>query len=174
MDLAKFPNEKSYRAGEFRRSGMTSVHAFVTRRAIARFNVNKLNKVGNNQWITNSTRKISKLLSIETRYCAGLALSLPGSMLAYLLSKALGSGDRTSVVFGDNIVDDRGTDQGKAARILRNLRNRAFEASDEKLAIALGRPLDEVTGWSVGSELIDDDVVMKARGIAMHRGVRVE
>lgn len=102
---------------------------------------------------------------------AGIGL---GSMLAYLLSKALGSGDRTSVVFGDNIVDDRGTDQGKAARILRNLRNRAFEASDEKLAIALGRPLDEVTGWSVGSELIDDDVVMKARGIAMHRGVRVE
>ena len=102
---------------------------------------------------------------------AGLGL---GSMLAYLLSKALGSGDRTSVVFGDNIVDDRGTDQGKAARILRNLRDRAFEASDEKLAIALGRPLDEVTGWSVGSELIDDDVVMKARGIAMHRGVRVE
>ncbi len=102
---------------------------------------------------------------------AGIGL---GSMLAYLLSKALGSGDRTSVVFGDNIVDDRGTDQGKAARILRNLRDRAFEASDEKLAIALGRPLDEVTGWSVGSELIDDDVVMKARGIAMHRGVRVE
>ena len=102
---------------------------------------------------------------------AGIGL---GSMVAYLLSKVLASGDRASIVFGDNIVDDRGTDQVKAARILRNLRDRAFEASDEKLAIALGRPLDEVTGWSVGSELIDDDVVMKARGIAMHRGVRVE
>ncbi|MEP6719789.1 MAG: hypothetical protein ABJB21_11625 [bacterium] len=102
---------------------------------------------------------------------AGIGL---GSMLAYLLSKALGSGDRTPTIFGDNIVDDRGTDQRKAAKILLNLRDRAFEASDEKLAIALGRPLDEVTGWSAGSELIDDDVVMKARGIAMHRGVRVE
>lgn len=102
---------------------------------------------------------------------AGIGL---GSVLAYLLSRALGSADRTSTVFGDNIVDDRGTDQGKAAKILRNLRDRAFEASDEKLAIALGRPLEEVTGWSAGSELIDDDVVMKARGIAMHRGVRVE
>ncbi len=102
---------------------------------------------------------------------AGIGL---GSMLAYLLSRALGSGDRTSEIFGDNIVDDRGTDQGKAAKILRNLRDRAFEASDEKLAVALGRPLDEVTAWGVGSELIDDDVVMKARGIAMHRGVRVE
>ncbi|MFN2499414.1 MAG: hypothetical protein ABR557_10035 [Pyrinomonadaceae bacterium] len=102
---------------------------------------------------------------------AGIGL---GSVLAYLLSRALGSGDRTSELFGDNIVDDRGTDQGEAAKILRNLRDRAFEASDEKLAVALGRPLEEVTGWGAGSELIDDDVVMKARGIAMHRGIRVE
>ncbi len=102
---------------------------------------------------------------------AGIGL---GSMLAYLLSRALGTGARTSEILGDNIVDDRGTDQGKAAKILRNLRDRAFEASDEKLAVALGRPLDEVTNWGAGSELIDDDVVMKARGIAMHRGVRVE
>ena len=102
---------------------------------------------------------------------AGIGL---GSMLAYLVSRALGRGKKTPQFFGDNIVDDRGTDQEKAAKILRHLRDRAFEASDEKLAVALGRPLDEVTGWSAGSELIDDDVVMKARGIAMHRGVRVE
>lgn len=102
---------------------------------------------------------------------AGVGL---GSLLAYLVSKAFGTAERTQKVFGDNIVDDRGTDQSKAAKILRNLRDRAFEASDEKLAVALGRPVDEVTGWSAGSELIDDDVVMKARGIAMHRGVRVE
>ena len=102
---------------------------------------------------------------------AGVGL---GSLLAYLVSKALGTAERAPKRFGDNIVDDRGTDQGKAAKILRNLRDRAFEASDEKLAVALGRPVDEVTGWSAGSELIDDDVVMKARGIAMHRGVRVE
>jgi hypothetical protein len=31
-----------------------------------------------------------------------------------------------------------------------------------------------VAGWNAGRELIDDDVVMKARGIAMHRGVHVE
>ena len=74
----------------------------------------------------------------------------------------------------EKIVDDRGTTQQKAAKILRNLRDRAFEASDEKLALALGRPLDEVTAWNAGSEIIDDDVVMKARGIAMHRGVLVE
>jgi hypothetical protein len=104
---------------------------------------------------------------------AGIGL---GSILAYLLSKVLGGrAERFSERrFPDHIVDDRGTGQEQAARILRKLRDRAFEASDEKLALALGRPTEEVAGWSAGRELIDDDVVMKARGIAMHRGVHVE
>lgn len=104
---------------------------------------------------------------------AGVGL---GSLLAYLFSKALGARKERSLrrTAADHIVDDRGTGQEKAAQILRNLRDRAFEASDEKLAVALGRPVEEVTAWHAGMELIDDDVVMKARGIAMHRGVRVE
>lgn len=103
---------------------------------------------------------------------AGIGL---GSVLAYLFSKVLSG--RTPEVrrqFPDHVVDDRGTGQDKAAKILRNLRDRAFEASDEKLALALGRPVEEVVGWNAGVELIDDDVIMKARGIAMHRGVHVE
>jgi hypothetical protein len=75
---------------------------------------------------------------------------------------------------GDNVVDDRGTSQDRASQILVNLRDRAFEASDERLALALGRPGEEVAAWQAGTELIDDDVIMKARGIAMHRGVSVE
>ncbi|MBC8029198.1 MAG: hypothetical protein H7Z16_03730 [Pyrinomonadaceae bacterium] len=75
---------------------------------------------------------------------------------------------------GQNVVDDRGTGQDRASQILVNLRDRAFEASDERLALALGRPTEEVTAWQTGRELIDDDVIMKARGIAMHRGVSVE
>jgi hypothetical protein len=102
---------------------------------------------------------------------AGIGL---GSVLAYLLSKVLGRAERGPEFFGDHIVDDRGTGQHEAAKILLNLRNRGFEASDEKLSLALGRPLAEVTGWTTGRELIDDDVVMKARGIAMHRGIHVE
>jgi hypothetical protein len=58
--------------------------------------------------------------------------------------------------------------------MIRNLRDRAFEASDEKLAVALGRPVEEITAWHFGQELIDDDVVMKARGIALNRGVHIE
>ncbi len=99
-----------------------------------------------------------------------------GSALVYLLSKVLGG--RKDVIpqrqVPEHIVDDRGTGQEKAAQILRKLRDRAFEASDEKLAVALGRPIEEVTAWNAGLEVIDDDVVMKARGIAMHRGVHVE
>lgn len=99
-----------------------------------------------------------------------------GSALAYLLSRVLGGRKDVSPLreFPDHIVDDRGTGQEKAAKILRKLRDRAFEASDEKLAVALGRPLEEVTAWNAGQQLIDDDVIMKARGIAMNRGVYVE
>ena len=99
---------------------------------------------------------------------AGLGL---GSAAAYLLSRLF---RRQPTEAPSNIVDDRGTGQEKAAQILRNLRELAFESSDEKLALALGRPVEEVASWDRGAELIDDDVVMKARGIAMHRGVTVE
>ena len=101
---------------------------------------------------------------------AGIGL---GSVVAYLISKALRSQTRAPER-PEHIVDDRGTGQEKAARMLLNLRDRAFEASDEKLAVALGRPVEEIVGWNTGHELIDDDVVMKVRGIAMHRGVHIE
>jgi len=74
----------------------------------------------------------------------------------------------------DNVVDDQGTTQEEAAQILRNLRERGFDSSDEKLAIALGRTAEEIKAFSSGREIIDDDVIMKARGIAMHRGIRVD
>ncbi|MDQ2920625.1 MAG: hypothetical protein M3R52_03265 [Acidobacteriota bacterium] len=104
---------------------------------------------------------------------AGIGL---GSALAYLLSKTLGGRKESPLrrQFPDHIVDDRATGQEKAAQILRKLRDRAFEASDEKLAIALGRPMEEIAAWNASQQVIDDDVVMKARGIAMHRGVHVE
>jgi hypothetical protein len=104
---------------------------------------------------------------------AGVGL---GSALAYLLSKVFSGREDvfSQRQFPDHIVDDRGTGQEKAARIIRKLRDRAFEASDEKLALALGRPTEEVAAWNAGRQVIDDDVVMKARGIAMNRGVHVE
>jgi hypothetical protein len=119
-----------------------------------------------------STDRASNLRRLSL-IVAGIGL---GSALAYLLSKVRSGRKESSLrrQFPDHIVDDRGTGQEKAAKILRKLRDRAFEASDEKLAIALGRPMEEITAWNAGHQVIDDDVIMKARGIAMNRGVHVD
>jgi hypothetical protein len=74
----------------------------------------------------------------------------------------------------DNVVDDRGTSQQEAVSILRNLRDHGFASSNEQLATALGRSAQQVEGWLDGAEEIDDDVVMKARGIAQQRNVPIE
>jgi hypothetical protein len=71
-------------------------------------------------------------------------------------------------------VDERGTDQNEGRAILRRLRDAGFEGSDEKLAVALGRPVEEVEAWTQGMDSVDDDVIMKARGIARERGIDVE
>jgi hypothetical protein len=72
------------------------------------------------------------------------------------------------------VIDDHGTDQIEAAKILRNIRDEGFESSNEKLALVLGRPVEEIEAWASGSGIIDGDVVMKARGLALERGIRIE
>jgi len=74
----------------------------------------------------------------------------------------------------DQEVDDKGTDQEEAKIILTKLRDQGFDADNEKLAVALGRSIEQVGAMINGAETIDDDVVMKARGIAIHRGIEVE
>jgi hypothetical protein len=74
----------------------------------------------------------------------------------------------------EQAVDDRGTSEAGGREILRQLRDQGFEADDEKLAIALGRPVEEVQGWMTGGdEPVDDDIIMKARGIAKERNIEV-
>jgi hypothetical protein len=72
------------------------------------------------------------------------------------------------------VIDDRGTGQAEAAQILKSVRDAAFDASDEKLALALGRPTEEIEAWTSGSGDIDGDVVMKARTLAINRGVEIQ
>ena len=71
-------------------------------------------------------------------------------------------------------IDDQGTDQFAASQILKEIRDNAFDASDEKLALALGRPTEEIEQWTSGIGPIDGDVVMKARALAIQRGLEVE
>jgi len=74
----------------------------------------------------------------------------------------------------EQAVDDRGTSEAGGREILRQLRDQGFEADDEKLAVALGRPVEEVQGWMAGGdEPVDDDIIMKARGIAKERNIEV-
>jgi len=70
-------------------------------------------------------------------------------------------------------IDDQGTHQAEASQILKHIRDNAFEASDEKLALALGRPTDEIEEWTSGRGLIDGDVILKARALAMQRGFEI-
>jgi hypothetical protein len=74
----------------------------------------------------------------------------------------------------DQAVDDRGTNQSEGRALIKRLRDAGFDQSDEKLAVALGRPLEEIEAWTGGTEPVDDDVVMKARGIAKERGIEIE
>lgn len=74
----------------------------------------------------------------------------------------------------DQEVDDKGTDQNEAQSMLTNLRDAGFDSDNEKLAVALGRTADQVAAMLSGAETIDDDVVMKARGIALNRGIEIE
>ena len=70
-------------------------------------------------------------------------------------------------------IDDQGTDQAEAAHILKEIRDAAFDASNEKLALALGRPTEEIEEWASGNGLIDGDVVMKARALAIQRDLDI-
>ena len=74
----------------------------------------------------------------------------------------------------DQEVDDKGTDQDEAQNMLKTLRDQGFDGSDEKFAVALGRTIEQVQAMISGAETIDDDVVMKARGIALNRGIEIE
>ena len=74
----------------------------------------------------------------------------------------------------DQEVDDKGTDQDEAQNMLKTLRDQGFDGSDEKFAVALGRTIEQVQAMISGVEVIDDDVVMKARGIALNRGIAIE
>lgn len=74
----------------------------------------------------------------------------------------------------DQQVDDKGTNQEEARQILAALRDGGFDGDNERLAVALGRSVEQVQNLINGSETIDDDVVMKARGIALNRGIEVE
>ncbi len=96
------------------------------------------------------------------------AQAKPAASMARIENGAASSGTE-----GEHVIDDQGTDQSEASQILRHIRDNAFEANDEKLALALGRPTEEIQEWTSGHGLIDGDVILKARTLAMQRGFEI-
>ncbi|MBA2620939.1 MAG: hypothetical protein H0U87_07040, partial [Acidobacteria bacterium] len=52
--------------------------------------------------------------------------------------------------------------------LLQKLKAQAFGGDNDKLALALGRPLEEIEAW-LGGEAIDEDAQEKIHGIAQVR-----
>lgn len=71
-------------------------------------------------------------------------------------------------------IDDHGTTSEQARTLLENLCETGFNADVEELAIALGRDADEVGDLLDGTEEIDEDLLMKIRGIAQARNLEIE
>ena len=53
--------------------------------------------------------------------------------------------------------------------LLHRLKREVFDGSDEKLAVAMGRPESEIMMWFTKGEVVDDDAEKKIRGIAQER-----
>ncbi|MDX6576614.1 MAG: hypothetical protein QOE96_2567 [Blastocatellia bacterium] len=98
------------------------------------------------------------------------AAEQPRAVGAPAQSSRSSNGSRTENI----VVDDQGTNQHEAAHIIKNIRDAAFDSSDEKLALALGRPVEEIEAWSRGSEIIDGDGLIKARALAIQRGIEID
>lgn len=72
-----------------------------------------------------------------------------------------------------NIVDDAGTDQEGARELLRAFCDNGFDGDIDRAAVVLGRTSGELDQMLDGETEVDDDLVMKLRGISKERGFAV-
>ncbi len=59
-------------------------------------------------------------------------------------------------------------DSAESLDVLRKLKTNVFDSSDEQLALALGRPVEEIKSW-IGGEAIDEDAQEKIHALAQQR-----
>ena len=60
------------------------------------------------------------------------------------------------------------SESSESREILAKLKTEAFESSNQHLALALGRPIEEIDLWLSGGE-IDEDAQEKINGLAQER-----
>lgn len=68
----------------------------------------------------------------------------------------------------NNVTDD-GLSQAEARALLREVCTQDFSDDLGKAAIALGRPADQLRSMLNGETVVDDDIVIKARGLSQER-----
>ncbi len=73
-----------------------------------------------------------------------------------------------------NIVDAEGTNQEQAREMLSELHQKKFSGNTDELALALGRDVEEIEELLDGDDILDDDLVMKMRGIAQQSETEIE
>jgi hypothetical protein len=71
-------------------------------------------------------------------------------------------------------IDDRGNNQERGREILKNFIDRGFNGNIEAAGTALGWPPEKLKQHLAGELTIDDDLVMKMRGISNERDFAVE
>jgi len=71
-------------------------------------------------------------------------------------------------------VTNAETDQEEPEQILRTLRDKVFAGSDEKLAVAVGRPVEEIKDWVRGEGTVDGDALQKAKALAAERDLEAD
>jgi hypothetical protein len=99
--------------------------------------------------------------------------SPPNGKLSLVDSDQKSSMGRSENGGADVEIDDQGTVQSEASEILKHIRDSAFDSSNENLALALGRPTEEIENEIGGISAVDGDELMKVRKLAMERGVEL-
>jgi len=64
--------------------------------------------------------------------------------------------------------DEFTVDETESREHLKRLKTEVFGSDDQQVALAMGRPIEEITEWLGGGE-IDEDAQMKINGIAKER-----
>jgi hypothetical protein len=91
------------------------------------------------------------------------------TVLDIVCAKQLSNGKEIAETVRKPVIDEQGTSQAEASQILREMRDEIFESNDEKLALALGSSPEHIQRMIAGNELIDGDLLMKARALREER-----
>jgi hypothetical protein len=69
----------------------------------------------------------------------------------------------------DQSTQQKESESSDNLELLHRLKREVFDGSDKELALALGRPENEILMWFTKGEEIDEDAEMKIRNLAEER-----